>query len=227
MKAKKIVIVEDESLIALDISRTLKKEGYTVCAVVDNGKEAIDAVCKYQPDLILMDIYIEGPIDGITTAKRIKETNANVPIVFLTAYADRATVSEAIKTSPESYLVKPFKRPELLATIELALFKAQESPEPINSIVELCTDYTYDKIKRQAMYHGSQIPLTKKEMQLLEILLQNTGSVVPFDLIELELWPEKAVSETTRRTLVHRLRNKLGGSCIETVQGVGLTIQIE
>ncbi len=127
-----ILIVEDEIIIAEDIQKRLKKMGYHVPAIVSSGEEAIKKVIETIPDLILMDIVIHGPMDGIQTAEKIHEFS-NVPVIYLTAYADEKTLERAKITEPFGYLLKPFKERELLITIEMALYKHKMEKELIES----------------------------------------------------------------------------------------------
>lgn len=116
----RVLIVEDESVIALDIERRLQRAGYVVVGVADNKDDAVSLFTEYQPDLVLMDISIVGPADGIETARAIGQLG-DVPIIFLTAYADDATLNRAAETSPYGYLLKPFDDRTLAATIKVAL----------------------------------------------------------------------------------------------------------
>lgn len=119
-----IVIVEDERIIALDLKNRLAGLGYTVVATVASGKTAIDAAIAYNPDIILMDIHIEGQMDGAAAARIIHET-LKTPIVFLTAYTEDETLMEALESMPFGYLVKPVDTRELHATIQAALLRAK------------------------------------------------------------------------------------------------------
>ncbi len=119
---KKIVIVEDEIIIAEGIQRKLKTMGYDVSAIVSSGEEAIKQIKENIPDLILMDIVIHGKMDGIETAGQIHSL-FDIPVVYLTAYADEKTLERAKITEPFGYLIKPFKERELHVTIEIALYK--------------------------------------------------------------------------------------------------------
>jgi two-component system, response regulator PdtaR len=103
----KIMIVEDEAMIALDIQERLMEMGYDVPAMVNNGKEAIELAGKHLPKLVLMDIVIRGDMDGIETAEIIKDMY-NIPSLFLTAYDNDATLQRAKKVKPLGYLLKPF-----------------------------------------------------------------------------------------------------------------------
>lgn len=120
MAGERILIVEDERIVARDIEKRLKKLGYLVPANVASGEEALEQVADTQPDLILMDIQLRGALDGIETAERIR-ANHNIPVVYLTAYADEVTLQRAKTTEPFGYIVKPFDERELHAAIEIAL----------------------------------------------------------------------------------------------------------
>ena len=122
MKKEKILVVEDEMIVAMDIERGLKGLGYEVPAVVDNGEEAIKASEEHKPDLVLMDIQIKGDMDGIETAQVIWE-KFRIPVIFLTAYADDKTLEKAKRTEPFGYVLKPFEEKELHTTIEVVLKK--------------------------------------------------------------------------------------------------------
>ena len=124
MLSYKILIVEDESIVAMDLKQRLAAMDYEVTATVSNGAAAIDQVSACLPDLILMDIQIKGDIDGIETAEIIQK-KFEVPIVFLTANSDIATVTRAKKTGPLAYLLKPFENKSLQTTIEIALYRFQ------------------------------------------------------------------------------------------------------
>ncbi|MDR3610008.1 MAG: response regulator [Ignavibacteriaceae bacterium] len=117
-----ILIVEDEKIVAMDIAGSLKSEGYEVSGIVASGQEAIEQVEKNPPDLILMDIRIKGEIDGIQTAEIIQDQN-DIPIVYLTAYADENTLSRAKITAPYGYIIKPFDKKTAHTMIEMALYK--------------------------------------------------------------------------------------------------------
>lgn len=119
---KRILVVEDQRLIAADLQSTLEKLGYVVVGSVARGEDAVQSAADLVPDLILMDIRLRGEMDGIQAAAEIRK-RLDVPLVFLTAYVDEDTISRARETSPSGYLVKPFNERELRATIEMALSK--------------------------------------------------------------------------------------------------------
>jgi PAS domain S-box-containing protein len=120
----KILIVEDEGIEALDLQCRLKSLGYTAKDIVATGEEAVRKAEELRPDLVLMDIMLQGEIDGITAAERI-HARADIPIIFLTAYADEETLQRAKLTEPYGYLIKPFKEKELHIAVDMALYKHQ------------------------------------------------------------------------------------------------------
>ncbi|MUG93407.1 response regulator [Scytonema sp. UIC 10036] len=120
MANAKILIVEDERIVAKDIAKRLQNLGYVVVAAVSSGEEAIEKAAETRPDLVLMDIRLKGKIDGIKASEHIR-TEFNIPVIFLTAYADEKTLQRAKVTEPFGYIIKPFDERELYAAIEVAL----------------------------------------------------------------------------------------------------------
>jgi PAS domain S-box-containing protein len=115
-----ILIVEDESLIAEEIARRLRQMGHTICGIVDNARDAFALVSVVRPDMALVDINIKGTEDGIAVARRLKNFH-DVPVIFLTAHADPATLREATETEPYGFIVKPFDQRGLAAALQIAL----------------------------------------------------------------------------------------------------------
>ena len=118
----RIMIVEDDRILALDLAETLDELGYTVAGMASRGDEAIDLAQRLAPQLILMDVRLDGDVDGITAAETIRD-QYDVPVVFLTAHADDDTLHRATHSDASAYLVKPFKAPDLRCVIEIALHK--------------------------------------------------------------------------------------------------------
>ncbi len=120
-----ILIVEDESLVGMELKETLERYGYLVPAVVQQGEAVPEAIVIHKPDLILMDIRLKGFQDGIETAYMVG-AEFEVPFVFLSAYSDDETLARALGTKAYGYLVKPFDEKTLRTTIELALHRSRE-----------------------------------------------------------------------------------------------------
>ena len=122
MDQLKTMVVEDEHITALDISRMLERAGYAVTALASTGERAIQKVAETAPDVVLMDIKLKGDMDGISTAAIIRD-QFDLPIIYLTAYSDDATLERAKLTSPYGYLLKPINEKELHATVETTLYR--------------------------------------------------------------------------------------------------------
>ncbi len=120
--APRILIVEDERIVAMDLAGTLTELGYSVAGMAARGEDAIEQAKRLNPNLILMDVRLAGKIDGIQAAQSIRQER-DVPVVYLTAHSDNETLKRASSTAASGYLVKPFKSPELRCVIEIALHK--------------------------------------------------------------------------------------------------------
>lgn len=166
MAKLKILIVEDENIVAKDIQNTLISLGYSVQAIVPSGEKAIKEIEQARPDLILMDIMLKGKMNGIEAANYIRE-NFNLPVIFLTAYTDDSTVGRAKLSEPYGYIIKPFKEKELQTTIEMAVYKHEKDVQVkkeldfYHAIVEnkdtkdsifVRADYRLNKIKFDDIY---------------------------------------------------------------------------
>jgi len=119
---KNILVVEDESIVSKDIQMSLKRLGYNICGSTATGEEAIEIAKDTAPDLILMDIMLKGKLNGVETAYIIRES-MDIPIIYLTAYADDSTLNKAKITEPYGYIIKPFQEIDLHTAIEMALYK--------------------------------------------------------------------------------------------------------
>lgn len=128
MPGIKILIIEDELMVAEDIAARLERDGYEVIGIADSAEQALGIISKQTPDLCLVDIQIKGPLDGVSTAGLITRQFASpVPIIYLTALSDTATIAKAKSTFPAAYIVKPFRERELQIAIEIALSNASRS----------------------------------------------------------------------------------------------------
>ena len=124
MESPSILIVEDEAIVALELRLELQDLGYTVAGVVASGEQALVTVAEQEPQLILMDVRLQGAMDGIAAAESIRQRH-DVPVIFLTSHSDDDTVRRAARTGPYGYLTKPYQIKELRAGIEVALTKSR------------------------------------------------------------------------------------------------------
>lgn len=150
MAASKILITEDEILIARELESALLDLGYQVVAIAPDGPTALERVMETQPDLVLMDVVLPGEMDGIEVAEQIRD-RFHIPVVYLTAYADAETLQRASITEPFGYILKPFQPQELHATLQIALMRHS---------VELQKLKTLRRSVSTAIPHEINTPLT-------------------------------------------------------------------
>lgn len=226
---KKVLVVEDESIVAMEIASYVKGLGYEVVKVVSNGDDAYKAAIELSPDAILMDVHIKGDEDGISVAKRIREER-KIAVIYITAFNDDQSIERAIETEPAAYLTKPFNRKELAAALKIATkyFSVTKEPiEPQEGYLRISQEFSVDLEKRQLFCCNESVHLTRKEQELLFLLLEAKGQMVDTYAIENRVWPDKFPNENTRRSLLARLRSKLKHQFIETVPGQGYRLVYE
>jgi len=159
MAKTSVLVVEDESIVAKDIQNSLKKLGYAVPSIENSGEDAIEAAGRHRPDLILMDIMLKGEISGIEAAEQIR-TRYQIPVIFLTAYADESTLSKAKVTEPYGYIIKPFKEIDLHTSIEMALYKHGKEQE-VRKERDLYSSIVLDKAADDCIFVKSNSRLVK------------------------------------------------------------------
>lgn len=157
------MIIEDEVIVALDIEDRLKKLGYEVAAIRHNSEKALAYLEIHAPDLILCDINIKGNKDGIDIAQFVNE-KMTVPLVFVTALSDRATLERAKKTLPYGYVVKPFTDADLLSAIEMSLYKHSLEFERL-------------KITKERIESLANAPITDREFELLQDVINGKTNI--------------------------------------------------
>ena len=176
MNELKIMIVEDEPIVALDIERTLVALGYNVIDNVTNYEDTLSSIDKEVPDIIFMDISLCDSKNGIQLAKKIKQTK-DISIIYLTAFSDDDTMEQAIATNPVSYILKPFKREELKSSILLAVYKIKNANYTFTDekYTHMGHHYYYDRINSNLFYKDQPIQLSKNENKLLHLLVKANG----------------------------------------------------
>ncbi len=225
MNKEKILIIEDDSIVALDIKRILNNLEYEVTNIVSNYEDAISSIKYEKPTLIFSDVNLgKDKKDGIDIINEIQK-NSYIPVIFLTAYSDEDTIKRAVKTNPLGYILKPFKKEDIKSTLLLALYKMKDEKFEKNiSDIKLDEDYSYDLKNEILFYKSKPIKLSQKENQLLKILVEAKGQFISFKEIESLLWQDFPINNSTLRTLIYRLRTKLSYKIIETIPSIGCKI---
>jgi DNA-binding NarL/FixJ family response regulator len=186
MARPRLLIVEDDAMIALDLTETLEELGFEVGKTVHNGPDALNALHREVFDLAIFDIDLGGGMNGIEVAERV-EAIRPLPFIFLTALADRQTLAAAKATSPAAYLLKPFRPHDLLASIELAIHNFQrQQPQ---------------QLSLDGLNQYSPTPLTARERDMLQLLLDGQSNQ--------EMAQSLSVSVPTIKTHLSNLYSKL------------------
>lgn len=169
MSNERVYIVEDERVVAIDLRKRLERLGYIVCGTSADGEKALSEIPRLRPDIILMDVLLQGELDGIDIALQIKK-DLDIPVVFLSAYTDHATLERAKEATPVGFILKPFKERELATMLEMALFKSvadfkvREKEQLFAAILNSTTDAILVVGKS-----GNIVFLNPEAEQLLEI----------------------------------------------------------
>lgn len=248
MYERKVLIVEDDEITAMNLQMSLQKHGYDILGISNNISDANTQINALSPEIVIVDISLEGSSDGIELAQEIRQ-RYKIPFIYLTSYTDNETLSKAKLTQPYGYIVKPFDPNALHATIQMAFFRFHSekntndelsnlkldksnlekllyAKRDVNeSIVNFGENYHLDISICETFYKGQKIKLTKKENAFLRLLVSQIGVVVNFEQAMKYVWEENGATENSVRTLVWRLRNKLQDDIIKNASGIGYYIE--
>ncbi|MBG15227.1 MAG: DNA-binding response regulator [Crocinitomicaceae bacterium] len=167
-----VLLVEDESIVAKDIQLSLKRLGYNVLGIENTGEKAITSARKLDPDIIIMDIMLKGKINGIEASEKIRKEQ-NIPIIYLTAYADQNTLSKAKITEPYAYIIKPYKEIDLHTSIEMALYKHSKELEILKE-----RDMLYNIVENK---DNTEYIFVKSKSRLIKL---NTNDVIYIEALK-------------------------------------------
>jgi two-component system alkaline phosphatase synthesis response regulator PhoP len=245
--ARKILVVDDETILAETIAYNLEQEGYQVITVAD-GTSALNAAHKEHPDLIVLDIMLPG-VDGLEVCRQLRreDDTATVPIIMLTAKSDEIDKVVGLEVGADDYVTKPFGRRELLARVRALLRRADypgnieghpSSPEssveaqPVSHNKELVAGpLRIDLASRQVNCRGQDLELQPKQFDLLTYLVRNRGTVLTRDQLLHNVWGYDYAGDTrTVDVHIRWLREKLevdpaNPKLIQTVRGVGYVLR--
>lgn len=227
-----VVIVEDEVIIALDMKQCLEEYGYIVDGIYANTTEALENIELHKPDVVLMDIILEGGQEGTQIVSHIQE-KLGIPVVYVTSHSDDQTLKKARITKPYGYIIKPADEQQLHSAIQIALFKSKHELRPStrlvdkNDCVKLANGYMYNVITNQLLQDGVPVVLTRKEKQLVQLLIEHMNTTIPYETITKTIWDGKHVNTATLRSLVRRIREKIGDEVIENITSTGYRISVK
>ncbi|MBV9060174.1 MAG: response regulator transcription factor [Pseudonocardiales bacterium] len=211
-----VLLVEDDTGIAVPLSRALQREGHEVL-VVGDGYSALSCAGHQRVDLLVLDLGLPG-MDGLDVCRRLRKARPDLPVLMLTARTDEVDFVVGLDAGADDYVAKPFRLAELLARVRALLRRsAPETPDALE-----VGEVRMDLAGRRVLIEGAEIALANKEFELLRVLLSRPGQVVSREEILREVWkdPELKNSKTLDMHMSW-LRRKIGSSRIATVRGVG------
>ena len=165
----RIMVVDDEAVIALRLQQRLTSMGFDVTGVAYSGEEAVETARDLRPDLILMDIMIPGKLDGIAAAKIVK-AELDIPVVFLTAHSEDKIIERAKQAEPYGYILKPFQDRELKATVEIALYKKDMERRLKESKIQLRK--AHDKLESRVKERTKELEVKTKSLEEITIAME-------------------------------------------------------
>ena len=214
-----ILIVEDNTIAALDLKHSLEKEDHTITSVEKSFNGVKKSIKVTFPDIAIVDINLGSKENGIEIGHYLN--SVEIPVIYSTSYSDTKTINKALETEPVCYLVKPINVQELISNITLGLykrkFKITSQVETINS------NYSFDSRLNKLLYKGQAIALSKMEIKFIKTILTSKDEVILFEDIEYNLWKNKPIKNSALRTIVYRLRKKLPTELIQTVPNLGFS----
>lgn len=218
-----LLYVEDDEALREQFMRVLKPRFKQVYEAAD-GVQALEKYEQYHPDMMLVDINLPK-VDGLEVIERVRESDKDTPIIVLSAYSDQEKLLRAITLGLSGYLVKPVPHKKLLALFDETSIKVKDKREE-KDLVALKNGYFWKKEKKILSYGDAFIPLTIREIMLLDFMIKRLNSIVTFEVIEMLIWEDEDDSDhySSLSHLLKRLRKKLPEELIENIYGEGYRI---
>ncbi len=216
----KIFLLEDEQMLSEAINEYLLSSGHRVVSCYD-GADALEALQKETFDLLILDINVPG-IDGLELLEQLHELKIRPPAIYISALVDIEGISRAYDLGCYDYLKKPFHLKELSLRIDKVM---QNCATPQNHL-RLSKSYGYDASTSTLMCDNVTQPLSKRQLQIIDLLARNRGRVVDFDQFRNYVWDEEYVDNATIRAEVSRLKKTLKEDFIQNIRALGYMIDI-
>ncbi|AII14302.1 two-component system response regulator [Campylobacter iguaniorum] len=219
LKNLTVLLVEDEEKIRNSMGSAMEAV-FNKVILAQNGDEGLKKFKKFNPDIVITDISM--PImDGLDMASGIRNISKDTPIIVLSAFSEKEKLLKAIDVGIDKYIIKPIDMEELFEAIS---FLATSKISGAN-IIEIGTGYAFNKSKRVLIQNDVEIPLTKKELAFISILVKRLGTLVLHEEIKNTVWIGEKVSDAAIRTFIKRIRDKVGSNLIKNVPGLGYKIE--
>jgi len=197
LKDLKVLLVEDEEKLASLLKSSIGDYFYSF-SIANDGKDGVDKFIKVLPDIVISDIMMPK-LDGLQMAQKIKKMNPNVPIIILSAFSEKEKLLNAIDVGVVKYFIKPFDPDELLEYLNTLSKNIQSEPLIFND------GFTFNKTKRSLYKEEKYVPLTKREVIFMELLIDNISTITDSELIKETLWKDGKGTDVTLRSFIKRL----------------------
>jgi len=231
-KGYEALIVEDETVLAMSMQLKLKKMGLYSASIASTAESAILFAQNNYPDIAIIDINLNSSKTGIDVANYIWK-NLNIPVIFLTSYYNEKILDNAMECEPYAYLLKPCRYNELEAAINMALHKHKfffKNKDKLNTFsedfIQIAENIKYDKVNSELYVDSKILKISKNEKKFLELLSKDTSRAVSFDMIFGYIWREDVYDLAKLRSLVYRLKTKVGTSVCENYFEMGYKIKV-
>ena len=219
-----IAILENDAVTALFIEETVSRLGHNVLGKFPAADALMDLINVKEVDLVLMDINLQGPINGIECARKIKYRHKEIAVVFITAHKDSKTIRRAKQVSPQGYLIKPFDQSDLEANIMIVEVLRGEKARDFSNI-SLNAQCRFDLEKSVIEQHdGKVMTLTANELKCLKSLVRYRNSCISTEQLMMNIWGDADNREASLRELVYRLRKKIPDLPLNSVPKVGYVL---
>jgi len=221
---KNVLIVEDELFLAMELKRTLEKNNFFVIKITSSHKESMYVLNNNKIDIVLMDININGPIDGIQSCDLIR-IHYKLPVLLISSYYDKETLSLVKDSFVSGYLTKPYRDEELLMLIAITLKSSNNNTVyPSKKKVHLQNDLIYCEEKNKLLKNNIELSLTMKEKKLLKCLCEHRNNYTSYEKIFSSVWGHQKFSINKIRGMIFRLKKKIPYIVLNNSQEYGYKI---
>ncbi|MDA3907490.1 MAG: response regulator transcription factor [Sulfurimonas sp.] len=210
----KVLLLEDDLLFGETLVDLLEENNFEVMHV-PNGQSAIDATYEHKFHIYILDINVPL-IDGVTVLKELRDADDSTPTIFLTSHKDKEMLTLGFMSGADDYITKPFDSDELILRLHALLRRCKSSS--VECINKLC----HDEIHQRILYDEAELELSKKEYDLLLLLMKHVNNTVPKELISDALWSvSQTGSDGAIRVYINRIKQLVPQMTIENIRGIG------
>ena len=224
LKNMNVLYVEDDSLVGIQTLKLLEHFFNTV-SYCDNAEEALEIFTSKFIHLVITDIELPG-MSGLQLCEEIRKSNQQIPIFITTIHDDKEKLQQAVKLNLVDYLIKPVSIPSIQKTLSESLRRITQSNM---LMIHINHEVDYNPLLGQIEISGVKmpIPLSQKEIKLLNLLLQHKNKIVTRETIEQVLYTDKPLSDSSYKSLIFRLRKKIGKDTITSLSGAGIKLNVK